>query len=146
MPTNSSPIVARKPRARSLSNSYVLDATALLCVWQDEPGSSIVRNAIASGAVVSAVNLSEVISKLSERGVTVSDIDATVHDADLTIIVFDAIQARAAGLLRSLTRGVGASFADRACLALAAARGATAVTADRAWQRLDIGIKIELIR
>ena len=95
---------------------------------------------------MSAVNLSEAVSKLTERGVAVSDIDATIHDADLTVVAFDIILARAAGLLRSATRGIGASFADRACLALAVARGATAVTADRAWQRLDIGIKIELIR
>jgi len=129
-----------------LSSLYVLDASALLCIWQDEPGSSIVRAAMASGAIVSAVNLSEAVSKLTERGVTTSDIDATVRDADLAVVAFDALQARAAGLLRSVTRSIGASFADRACLALTAARDATAITTDRAWQRLDIGLKIELIR
>lgn len=101
---------------------------------------------MASGAIVSAVNLSEAVSKLTERGVTTSDIDATVRDADLAVVAFDALQARAAGLLRSVTRSIGASFADRACLALTAARDATAITTDRAWQRLDIGLKIELIR
>jgi PIN domain nuclease of toxin-antitoxin system len=35
---------------------------------------------------------------------------------------------------------------DRACLALASARGATALTTDRAWAALGIGIAIELAR
>jgi PIN domain nuclease of toxin-antitoxin system len=35
---------------------------------------------------------------------------------------------------------------DRACLALAIRKGATALTADRKWADLDVGCKIELIR
>jgi PIN domain nuclease of toxin-antitoxin system len=35
---------------------------------------------------------------------------------------------------------------DRSCLALARSLGAPLLTADRAWQRIDLGIEIELIR
>jgi PIN domain nuclease of toxin-antitoxin system len=40
----------------------------------------------------------------------------------------------------------GLSLGDRACLALARMRRLPAVTADRAWARLDLGIAIELVR
>jgi PIN domain nuclease of toxin-antitoxin system len=35
---------------------------------------------------------------------------------------------------------------DRACLALALRDGLPAVTADRAWQKTHLGVKIQLIR
>jgi ribonuclease VapC len=41
---------------------------------------------------------------------------------------------------------LGLSFGDRACLALAKSLVAPALTADRSWARLDLGIAIEVIR
>jgi ribonuclease VapC len=40
----------------------------------------------------------------------------------------------------------GLSLGDRACLALARLRDLPAVTADRAWAKLDLGIPIEVVR
>lgn len=52
------------------------------------------------------------------------------------------------GLLRPMTRQVGLSLGNRACLALAKSRQAIALTADRAWTELDpsLGIAIQCIR
>ena len=44
------------------------------------------------------------------------------------------------------TRSAGLSLADRACLALASRLGVPAVTADRAWTTLDVGVEIVCIR
>ena len=44
------------------------------------------------------------------------------------------------------TRQHGLSLGDRACLALAIQRKATALTTDRAWKNLNLGIEIEVIR
>jgi PIN domain nuclease of toxin-antitoxin system len=44
------------------------------------------------------------------------------------------------------TRGHGLSLGDRACLALARTLGATALTTDRAWRAVDVGVAIEVIR
>ena len=44
------------------------------------------------------------------------------------------------------TRKAGLSLADRACLALALDLGATAVTADRAWAKVDVGVEVKVIR
>jgi PIN domain nuclease of toxin-antitoxin system len=40
----------------------------------------------------------------------------------------------------------GLSLCDRACLALAQSLAVPALTADRSWARLDLGIAIEVIR
>jgi len=43
----------------------VLDASALLAYWLDEPGSEVVQQAIGEhGALISAPNFAEVLSKL----------------------------------------------------------------------------------
>ncbi len=123
----------------------MLDASAILAVILQERGGDRVIKLI-DRSVVSAVNASEVYAKLTDLRFPPETIDGYFAEISPPVVSFETTLARAAGLLRSTTREVGASFSDRACLALAAARGATAVTADRAWQRLDIGIRIELIR
>lgn len=44
-----------------------------------------------------------------------------------------------AGLLRVATRSIGLSLDDRASLALARQYSVPALTADRAWKKLDLG-------
>lgn len=54
--------------------------------------------------------------------------------------------AIAAARLWPLTKHIGLSFADRACLALAEAVNGIAVTADTAWAGLDLpGIDIHIV-
>jgi ribonuclease VapC len=48
--------------------------------------------------------------------------------------------------LRASSRAFGLSLCDRACLALAQSLALPALTADRSWARLDLGIAIEVIR
>jgi PIN domain nuclease of toxin-antitoxin system len=48
--------------------------------------------------------------------------------------------------LRSATRSAGLSLGDRACLALAERLGMVALTADRAWGTLQVGIQVDVIR
>ena len=79
-------------------------------------------------AQISAVNLSEVVAKLQDRGVPDAEIDEILIDLDLRGAPFDTDQAVRAGKLRAMTRGQGLSLGDRACLALAASTGATALT------------------
>jgi ribonuclease VapC len=125
--------------------SYMLDASALLAVMLGEPGADAVQ-AILGQARIGAINLSEVVAKLQERGVPDDVIDQSLADLDLPVAPFDQDQAIRSGKLRLATRGAGLSLGDRACLAAAATLGAVALTTDKAWARLSIDVEIELAR
>lgn len=126
-------------------SEHVLDASAVLAVMLGERGAEAVLERLP-GAVIGAVNLAEVVSKLQERGVPEAEIDRDIAEMDILIIPFDAAQAMAAGKLRARTRSQGLSLGDRACLALAVARGVPAITLDRGWARLDIGAEVVVAR
>jgi PIN domain nuclease of toxin-antitoxin system len=126
-------------------NDVVLDASALLAVLRSEPGAEQVEPRL-EGARIGAVNLSEVVAKLIEDDVPEAEIRRAVGRLELDVHPFDLEQAYIAGILRRSTRALGLSFGDRACLALAQTLGAPALTADRSWSRLDLGIAIEVIR
>lgn len=126
--------------------SYVLDASALLALLKQEPGSECVAEFITEGAAMNAVNLSEVVAKLSEAGMT----DKLIHEAldmlGLVIVDFDTKLAYEVGLLRPFTRQAGLSLGDRACLALAKQLHLPAVTTDRVWESLALDIAVRVIR
>lgn len=124
---------------------YVLDASALLCLLNDEVGAEKVE-AVLDAAVISAVNCSEVVAKIVERGGTAGLATAMLDPLHLDIVVFDRLQAVRAGELRAVTRAAGLSFGDRACLALADLHHFAVMTADRAWGTLNLSMRIELIR
>lgn len=127
------------------SAGYVLDASAVLTAIQREPGTERIEPHLRT-ACISAVNLAEVVGKLQDRGLSEHEIDEVLLLLDLDVRGFDTQMAIVAGKLRSTTRHVGLSLGDRACLALAAQSGATALTTDKAWATLDIGISVELAR
>ena len=74
------------------------------------------------------------------------DVAVAVARLNLRVVAFDEPQARAAARLRSVTRHIGMSLGDRACLALGDRLGCPVVTADRVWASLDVGIEIVVIR
>ncbi len=126
-------------------SEVVLDASALMALLNSEPGASAVDEALDE-ASISAINLSEVVARMSDLGTPESDILDKLQELDLDVIPFDTEQAYQAGLLRSSTRSFGLSLGDRACLALARRLGVPALTADRLWSQLSIGIEVRLIR
>ncbi len=127
-------------------SSDVLDASALLALLNAEQGSEQVQAALAAGATMSAVNLSEVVAKLSEAGLSEAAIRSVLDSLALDVVDFDADQAYDAGLLRQATKPAGLSLGDRACLALAQRLGLPVVTADRNWRHMQLGVTIRLIR
>lgn len=122
-------------------SSLILDASALLAILAQEPRAARWGGSIRD-AFLSAVNLSEVVAKLADFGMRESEIRAMIEPLGLSIVPFDVTLAYESGLLRPLTKGVGLSFGDRACLALAARMNHPALTTDRAWAKLDIGVEI----
>lgn len=97
-------------------------------------------------ALISAVNWSEVVARYETLRIGSDGRRAEIEALGISITAFDARQAEIAAKLLEQTRPLGLSLADRACLALAIDRGGSAITADRAWAELDIGVEIILIR
>ena len=127
-------------------SSHVLDASALLVLLKGETGSERVIEALMDGAAISAVNFSEVVAKLREGGMLEEAIHESLDLLELDIVEFDTAFAYQAALLRPLTKSAGLSLGDRACLALAQNLNLPALTADRAWDGLSLGIRVQVIR
>lgn len=129
----------------------VLDASALLALLKGEPGAERVAEALEQGAYLSAVNLAEVLSKLADWGEDPAEAQARMAQVGLLgaaveVLPFTGEDALEVARLRALTRAYGLSFGDRACLALARRLGLPALTAERAWAELDLGIPVEVLR
>ena len=125
--------------------SVVFDSSALLAITFGEEGAAVALG-VAGDAIMSAVNVTEVITKLVDRGSGKEEALRSLHKIGLAIRPFDESLALAAGFLRTATRQYGLSLGDRACLALAMRERAPVVTADRAWSKLDLGIDVQVIR
>jgi len=123
----------------------VLDASAVLALVGAEPGWERVAEALPQ-AVLSTVNLSEVVAKLTDRGIPAVEIQELLAGLGLTMVDFDADTAYRAGELRRIEGGRRLALGDRACLALASNQSTIALTADRDWAHLDAGVEVELIR
>lgn len=126
-------------------SSYVLDTSALLALLNGEPGSEQVA-AVLTEAVISSVNLSEVIARLADAGRSRTEISEFLEALELEVASFDTEMAYRAGMLRPLTRHLGLSLGDRTCLALGEFLRLPVMTADRAWGELDIEIEVQIVR
>jgi PIN domain nuclease of toxin-antitoxin system len=135
----------------SAEGRYVLDSAALLAYLRGEAGEEGVAALLSSGAVISAVNWAEVLSKLADGGedperVANALTSGGLIGAAISVVPFTAGDSVQVARLRPLTRSLGLSLGDRTCLALAARLAVPAVTADRAWAELAVGIEIIPIR
>jgi ribonuclease VapC len=122
-----------------------LDASALLAFLFREKGHERVAG-IMSQACLSTVNLAEVIGRFVLDGHDADTVLQRLTAGPLEIVPFGPSEAAMAASLLPRTRPLGLSLGDRSCLALALARRISAVTADRTWLKLDLDVKIEVIR
>ena len=116
---------------------YVLDASAVLALVHGERGAEIVESCLDQGAVICAVNLSEVVAKCAELGLDAAAFRVWFASLGIAVIPADEALSFDAGVLRVRTMSIGLSLGDRFCLALARTMRVPAVTADQAWKKLE---------
>ena len=126
-------------------SSVVLDSSALLAFIHGEPGGEVVAGVVGE-ALISSVNLAEVVTKLVERTGSLDLARAALGMANVDVVDFDRVQAEQAGALVTRTRSRGLSLGDRACLTLAAQEALPVLTADRIWATLKLAVEVRLIR
>jgi PIN domain nuclease of toxin-antitoxin system len=129
----------------------VLDASALIAYLNDEMGADLVEDALRRRSAISSVNLAEVLSKLADTGknpeVVIENLKRSgLLSGNLVVSPFSADDAVIIATLHRSTKAHGLSLGDRACLGLALRLQVPALTADRAWSRLRVAVKIEVIR
>ena len=113
----------------SLLRGYVLDASAVLALLNQEMGADKVELALLLPATcMSSVQFAEVTAKLVMAGIPAVK------------IAFES------ALLMPLAKPLGLSLGDRVCLATSLTVGLPALTADKIWLQLNMSINIELIR
>jgi PIN domain nuclease of toxin-antitoxin system len=124
--------------------SFVVDASVVLGIVLAEGGFGEAPS--LSAAAISSVNLCEVLTRMSDAGVDPSAAAEQIALLQMESVQFDERHAILAAELRPMTRHLGLSLGDRACLALAKARGLPVLTADRAWAQLELDIDIRVVR
>lgn len=124
---------------------WVVDASAVLAAIQDEQGGKYVKNHI-DRCVISSVNWSEVLQKLSSSGSEADKIDAYLNALGLRVVDFTEDDGRISASLWPSCKSLGLSLADRACLATGLRLKTKIITVDRVWKKLDIKSQIHFIR
>lgn len=122
-----------------------LDASALLALLFREPGHEAVAAELEESCA-STANLAEVLGRFSRDGHSSLKVLTRLQATSVEWVDFDARQAALAADLVPATCHLGLSLGDRACLALALARGCPALTADKAWTSLAVGVDVRSIR
>jgi ribonuclease VapC len=121
----------------------VLDASAFLALLRKEPGWENVASQ-TNQSVMSIVNWSEVVQKTLAREGDIAFVRLGIESLGIALIPFMSEDAEQAAQLWLQAKYL--SLGDRACLALALRLGVPAITADKIWEKLAIGVEVKLIR
>ncbi len=127
------------------NDRFVLDASAILALLNEEAGAARVLEVIGRG-LVSTVNAAEVMGKLADYKMSNDDIYLALN-IGFDLVPFGEDELSLMGIIRRATSKHGLSLGDRACLATGMRHRCRIITADRAWAAVDLrGLDIEILR
>lgn len=127
--------------------SYLLDASAVLAALFDEPGAEFVY-AQLNDSQMSVVNLSEVYATLMDGGMSFDKASELVRALPMRLRTYREAHAWKTAELRGVTKSLGLSLGDRACLAHAMMADLPILTSDRRLAQASelVGHEIRMIR
>lgn len=123
----------------------LFDSSALLAVIKKETGYQKIEPYL-NNSFICSVNYCEVITILCLGGMSLREAEDIIRPLVQEIMPFDAQLASMAGELSVLTKELGLSLGDRACLTTAMYFDYEVITADKIWQKLKLPVKLKLIR
>ncbi len=125
----------------------ILDASALMVFLLAEPGEERVAEALLSGATMSTLNFSEVVSRYVARGAC-RRAETLLRRLPVSLVPVDEDLAEQSANLASLALAGPLPLGDRICLALGQRMEKTILTADPSWLAIAgrVGARIELVR
>lgn len=125
----------------------IFDSSAVLAFLNQEPGWEQIESFLmqAETCCISAINLSEVICKLSDWGMDEKTAQDVAQKLSLKVIPFTMEHAQQSAQLRAITKPYGISLGDRACLALAKSLGQPVLTGDRIWSELADRLQLDVM-
>ena len=140
---------ATTPNKALPSAHRLLDASALLAWFQNEPGSELVQQQLAHAQTsIAAPNLTEVIGKLVSSGhAPVNEVERDLDTLNLNVVAYDKPLARGGAYLYARRNAYGLSLGDCACIATGEALGIEILTAEHAWAKLTaLKTRVRVIR
>ena len=127
-------------------NKVVLDGSALLALIKNESGAKVIEELLGS-IIMSSVNVTEVAGILLDSDMSVEEAQEAIEPFIDSIISFDLEHSMACASLKKITKHLGLSLGDRACIALGIKLRLPIYTADKIWQELKLeNAEIRLIR
>jgi PIN domain nuclease of toxin-antitoxin system len=138
-----------RPTRQIQVQRVLFDTSAVLAYLNHEPGWEAIEPLLLSGqTAINTVNMTEVISKLCDFGMGIDEATVAFKKLAMPVLPFTTDMAIEAARLRPLTKALGLSLGDRACLACARCKQLPVVTGDRPWLTVaaDLGLEIRSIR
>lgn len=123
----------------------VLDASAVLAFLKRERGWDVVER-LLPGAVMSVVNLAEVLAKAVDAGRDADLVKSDIEAQGVSYVEATARQAVRVAVLQPYARAHDLSYADRFAVALAEEVGGDLITGDAELARLPCGATIAMFR
>ncbi len=128
-----------------MDRKYIVDSSAFLAAIYDEESDFDFEKFMPDSAM-HVVNLSEVIAVLIRDGMQKSIAKQIIQSNISDILNSSVEEAILAADIRIKSRKYGISTGDSFCLAAAKLYKLPVITADKIWQKLDLGIEIIYVR
>jgi PIN domain nuclease of toxin-antitoxin system len=132
-------------------NRIVLDASAVLAMILNELGGERVYkllDALELGSdaevFISSVNWCEILTRMQRENLLLYGDDLSALLAGVELVPFGRTDAEVTAAYAHVSRAL--SLGDRACLALAKSKQATAWTTERLWSQCQVDVPVELMR